>query len=251
MLTAKRPRRRPRSAPSKVPTPSPPESAREAGPRYVTDAAPGIWRIRAGKGFRFVRPSGKVVHDAAELSRIKALVIPPAWSDVWICPIAEGHLQATGRDAKGRKQSRYHARWREIRDATKYDRMLAFGQALPRLRARLKHDLSLPGLPREKVIATVVRLLDTTFLRIGNEEYARQNGSVGLTTMRNSHVDVSGSDLRFEFRGKSGIRRRVDVNDRRLARIVKSCQEVAGQALFQYLDEGGKRHAIGSADVNA
>lgn len=230
--------------------PAPVESARAAGLRYVSDDMPGIQRVRSGKGFRYVGARGKPVRDEATLLRIRSLAIPPAWTQVWICPLAEGHLQATGRDARGRKQHRYHPRWREVRDSTKYDRMIAFGQALPRIRRRVTRDMARPGLPREKVLATVVRLLETTLIRVGNEEYARQNGSFGLTTMRDQHVQVNGKSLRFSFRGKSGIEHTVDLNDRRLARIVKQCQDVPGQELFQYLDDDGRRRTIDSADVN-
>jgi DNA topoisomerase-1 len=230
--------------------PAPAESARAAGLRYVSDAMPGIRRLRAGKGFRYVTPDGKPVRDEAELGRIRALVIPPAWTDVWICPLPNGHVQATGRDARGRKQHRYHPRWREVRDSTKYDRLIAFGQALPRIRRRVGRDMAQPGLPRVKVLATVVRLLETTLIRVGNEEYARQNGSFGLTTMRDRHVEVNGKSLRFTFRGKSGIEHTVDLHDRRLARIVEQCQDVPGQELFQYLGDDGQRRTIDSADVN-
>jgi DNA topoisomerase I len=231
--------------------PAPPtESAEAAGLRYILDDRPGISRIRAGKGFRYLAPNGKVIRDPHTLGRIRALAIPPAWTDVWICPLAEGHLQATGRDDRGRKQHRYHPRWRAVRDETKYHRMIAFGQALPRIRARTERDLARRGLPRDKVLATVVRLLETTLIRVGNEEYARQNRSFGLTTMHDQHVDIAGDKLRFEFRGKSGIRHSVGMHDRRLARVVKQCQEVPGYELFQYVDADGTRHAIDSADVN-
>jgi DNA topoisomerase-1 len=206
--------------------------------------------VRAGKGFRYVGPDGRSIRDPEELARIRSLVIPPAWTGVWICPLAHGHLQATGRDARGRKQARYHPRWRAVRDETKYHRLIAFGRALPRIRARTRRDLARPGLPRDKVLAAVVRLLETTLIRVGNEEYARHNHSFGLTTMRDRHVDVSGGRMQFEFRGKSGIRHTVELHDRRLARIVKHCQDVPGYELFQYLDEDGQRHTIDSADVN-
>ena len=232
------------------PVADPVEAARAAGLRYVTDAAPGIRRKRAGKGFSYVGLDGKPLRDPAELRRIKSLVIPPAWTEVWVCPSPRGHLQATGRDARGRKQYRYHPRWREARDETKYERMIAFGEALPRIRERVERDLALPDLPRQKVLATVVRLLDTTSIRVGNEEYARQNGSFGLTTLRNRHVDVSGSTLRFHFRGKGGKEYHVDLKDRRLARIVKRCQDLPGQDLFQYVDDNGDLQAVGSDDVN-
>jgi DNA topoisomerase-1 len=218
--------------------------------RYVHDDRPGIRRVRSGKGFRHVGPDGKTVRDPAVLRRIRSLVIPPAWTDVWICPTANGHVQATGTDARGRKQYRYHPRWREVRDETKYHRMIAFGQALPRIRARVEKDLKLPGLPRAKVLAAIVRLLETTLIRVGNDEYARTNHHYGLTTLLDQHARISGSTIHFSFRGKSGVRHTVDLNDRRLARVVRSCQDVPGQELFQYLDEDGAGHTVGSADVN-
>lgn len=228
----------------------PVESAKEAGLRYVTDAKPGIARKRAGKGFRYVGPDGKTVRDAETLRRIRSLVIPPAWKDVWITTDPRGHLQATGRDARGRKQSRYHPRWRAVRDETKYERMLLFGTALRRIRERVEEHLRLPGLPREKVLATVVRLMDSTLIRVGNDEYAKENHSYGLTTMRRKHVTVNGSTLIFRFRGKSGVLHEVGVQDRRLARIVRQCQELPGHELFEYLDAEGQRHTIDSTDVN-
>jgi DNA topoisomerase-1 len=194
---------------------------------------------------------GETIKDADILARIKSLAIPPAWRDVWICPIAHGHLQATGIDAKGRKQYRYHPRWRAVRDETKYDRMRLFGRALPGIRARVERDLARSGLPREKILATIVRLLETTLIRVGNEEYARQNASFGLTTMQDRHVDISGATLTFEFRGKSGISHSIDLTDRRLAKIVKRSQDLPGYELFQYLDEQGTRRSVDSADVNA
>jgi len=228
----------------------PVESAQAAGLRYVSDTQPGIRRKRAGKGFVYVGPDGKTIRDAKEVSRIRSLAIPPAYTDVWICPSPNGHIQATGRDARGRKQYRYHPKWREVRDETKFGRMLAFSQALPKIRARLERDLSLPGLPREKVLATVVRLLESTCIRVGNDEYAKANRSYGLTTLQDRHVEISGSNLRFEFRGKSGKTHKVDLNDRRLARIVERCQDVPGEDLFQYLDDNEVRQSIGSGDVN-
>jgi DNA topoisomerase-1 len=237
-------------APPALPT-DPVEAAKVAGLRYVTDQGPGIRRKRAGRGWSYVGDDGQRITDPAVLKRIKALGIPPAYTDVWICPNPRGHLQATGRDAKGRKQYRYHARWRAVRDETKYGRLIAFGQALPRIRARIAVDLMLPGLPREKVLATVVQLLETTLIRIGNEEYARVNESYGLTTMRDEHVDVAGSTVHFIFRGKSGKEHRIDVRDRQLARIVKRSQDLPGQDLFQYVDEHGDPHTIASDDVNA
>jgi DNA topoisomerase-1 len=230
--------------------PDPIESAREAGLHYVSDDRPGIRRRRAGKAFRYLRPDGSPVRDEPTLHRINGLVIPPAWTDVWITTDPRGHLQATGRDAKGRKQYRYHSRWRAVRDETKYERMLAFGAALPTIRARVDADLKRPGLPREKVLATVVRLLEATLIRVGNEEYARENRSYGLTTLRNRHLAVNGTELRFEFRGKSGKQHRVSLRDRRLAGVMRRLQELPGQEVFQYLDEDGARRTIDSEDVN-
>lgn len=218
---------------------------------YVSDTSRGIRRLRGGRAFRYRRPDGTLVRDGDTLERIRALAIPPAWTDVWICPSADGHIQAVGRDARGRKQYRYHARWREVRDETKYARLIDFGRALPRIRRRVRADLARPGLPREKVLATIVRLLETTLIRVGNEEYARQNGSYGLTTLRTKHVQVRGPRLRFEFRGKGGKPHVVDVADARVARIVQRCQDLPGHELFQYVDEAGQRQTVGSADVNA
>jgi DNA topoisomerase-1 len=228
----------------------PVESAKAAGLRYVTDDEPGIRRRKSGKGFSFVDPQGKTVKDPKVVERIRKLAIPPAWTDVWICPRADGHLQATGRDARGRKQYRYHTDWRSVRDETKFGRMIAFGETLPRIRERVDQDLSLRGLPREKVVAAVVKLLETTLIRVGNPEYAKQNNSFGLTTLRNRHVDISGSTLHFEFRGKSGKDHSVEIHDRRLARIVRQVRDLPGQKLFQYLDEDGERQSISSEDVN-
>lgn len=228
----------------------PVQSSKAAGLRYVTDAKPGIMRKKWRKSFRYFDADGNRITDETTLKRIRSLVIPPAWTDVWICPIANGHLQATGRDARKRKQSRYHPRWREVRDETKYERMKLFGQALPKIREQVDKDLALPGLPREKVLATIVRLLETTSIRIGNEEYARENHSYGLTTLHNRHVDVEGAKVHFRFRGKSGKVHSIDLNDRRLARIVKKCQDLPGHELFQYLDEEGEQRAVDSADVN-
>ncbi len=226
------------------------EAAEDAGLRWTNDDRPGIRRVRAGKGFRYVDVDGKAVKDARTLERIRKLAIPPAWTSVWICPSPNGHVQATGRDARRRKQYRYHPRWREKRDETKYDKMLVFGHALPLIRARVEEDLARPGLSRDKVLATVVRLLETTLIRVGNEEYARDNHSFGLTTLRDHHVDVDGSKLRFEFKGKSGKKYAVAVEDRRLARVVRRCQDLPGHELFQYLDDDGERRAIDSQDVN-
>jgi DNA topoisomerase I len=225
-------------------------SAKAAGLRYVSGGA-GIQRRRRGKGFFYIGPDSRRVTDPAEIRRIRSLAIPPAWRDVWICPSAGGHIQAVGRDARGRKQYRYHPRWRQLRDETKYTRMLAFAEVLPKIRARVERDLARPGLPREKVVASLVRLLETTCIRVGNAEYARTNGSFGLTTLRNRHVDVSGSTVRFEFRGKGGKPVSVGVTDRRVARVVARCQDLPGQELFQYLDAEGARQTIDSADVNA
>src|SRR5947209_5374863 len=221
-------------------TTEPVQSAKEAGLRYVSDCDPGLKREGSGKGFRYVDANGAAVRDRETLAGIKSLVIPPGWQDVWICANSKGHLQATGRDDRGRKQSRYHPRWREIRDETKYARMVAFGQALPKIRARVAADLSLHGLPRNKVLAAVVRLLEMSLIRVGNDEYAKENESYGLTTLRNRHVEVKGARLRFHFRGKSGKKHQVDIQDRRLARIVRQCQELPGQELFEYVDDEGK-----------
>ncbi|HKO14636.1 MAG TPA: hypothetical protein VJU87_00255 [Gemmatimonadaceae bacterium] len=225
-------------------------AAHAAGLRYVTDAMPGIRRQRRGRGFTYTGPDGQVVRDPEELKRIRRLVIPPAWVEVWICADALGHLQASARDARGRKQYRYHPRYREIRDETKFSRMIAFSEVLPRIRERVEHDIARPDLAREKVMATVVWLLEKTLIRVGNDEYARENGSFGLTTMRRRHVAVSGARLRFEFRGKSGVVHAVAVTDRRIARIVQRCQELPGQELFQYLDTEGRRQSIDAEDIN-
>jgi DNA topoisomerase I len=226
------------------------ECAKAAGLRYVTDDSPGYRRRRRGRGFIYTNAAGEIIRDAPELQRVRSLAIPPAWRDVWICPLANGHVQATGRDARGRKQHRYHQRWREVRDATKYDRMLAFGKKLPAIRRQVDRDLALPGLPREKILATVVRLLEISRIRVGNEQYARQNNSFGLATLRSRHVSVSGSTIQFEFRGKSGVHHALSLSDRRLAKIIKRCQELPGHELFQYIDADGARSTIGSADVN-
>jgi DNA topoisomerase-1 len=225
-------------------------SAEEAGLRYVNDAGPGIRRRRAGTGFTYLDSSGRRIADRATLARIRSLAIPPAYTDVWISPHPNGHIQATGRDARGRKQYRYHPRWREARDENKFGRMLAFSKALPLIRDRVEQDLSRPGLPREKVLAVVVRLLELTGIRVGNDEYARTNQSFGLTTLREDHVEVSGSTMRFEFRGKSGKLHQVSLSDRRLARIVARCQALPGEELFQYVDDEGVHQTIGSSDVN-
>ena len=225
-------------------------AARAAGLRHVSDAAPGIRRIARGDAFDYVDADDKPVRDEETLARIRKLAIPPAWTDVWICASERGHLQATGRDARGRKQYRYHAKWRAMRDEAKYGRLIEFAEGLPALRKKVMSDMALPGLPREKVVAAVVRLLDKTLIRVGNDEYARDNDSYGLTTMRSKHVEVSGSTLRFEFKGKSGKVHSIDVSDSRAARIVKQCRELPGYELFQYLDEDGERRTVGSEDVN-
>ncbi len=239
------PRRR-----NRVAITDPIEAATAAQLRYVSDERPGLRRVRRGKAFRYLGPDGEALRDLPTLRRIRALAIPPAWTEVWICPIPHGHIQAVGRDARGRKQYRYHPRWRDVRDQTKYARLIEFGRALPRIRERVEQDLGRPGLPREKVLATVLRLLETTLIRVGNEEYARQNHSYGLTTLRSQHVTVDGTRLRFEFRGKGGKRHAVALTDRRLARVVRRCQELPGYELFQYVDEEGQRQVIDSADVN-
>ncbi len=226
-------------------------SARAAGLRYTTDAKPGIRRTRHGGAFRYFTAEGRRLTSADDLGRIRSLVIPPAWEEVWICPDARGHLQATGRDARGRKQYRYHPKWREIRDETKYDRMIGFAQALPQIRQRTHRDLKKAGVPREKVLSVIVQLLEKTLIRVGNDEYAKQNRSFGLTTLRDGHVEVRGGRLRFTFRGKSGIEHDIDLDDRRLAKIVRACRDIPGYELFQFYDEQGKRQAVGSADVNA
>ena len=233
------------------PPPTDPVAAAAAAHlRYGSDLHPGLRRLRAGKGFRYVDAAGKPVRDDATRQRIRSLAIPPAWTRVWICPQANGHLQATGFDARGRKQYRYHPRWRAVRDEAKYDRMVAFALSLPALRSRVEADLALPGLPRRKVLAAVVRLLEVTLIRVGNEEYARSNHSYGLTTLRNHHLDVDGSKLRFHFRGKSGVRHDVTISDRRLAHILRRCQELPGQELFEYQETAGVVRSVGSDDVN-
>jgi DNA topoisomerase-1 len=229
----------------------PEEAAQNAGLRYVTDGEPGIKRQKRGKGYRYLLPSGKPVSDSATLERIRKLAIPPAYTDVWICARADGHLQATGRDAKGRKQYRYHPLFREIRESTKYDHMLEFAAALPKIRARIDEHMQLRGLPREKVLGTVVHLLETTMIRIGNADYAKQNKSFGLTTLRDRHVKVDGSELRFNFKGKSGKTWRLKIRDRRIAKIVKASQDLPGQHLFQYVDDEGVQREVTSSDINA
>jgi len=228
----------------------PEEAAEEAGLRYVSDEQPGYTRKRRGKRFVYFDTEGKEIRDEARILRLNRLAIPPAYTEVWICPSPNGHIQATGRDDRGRKQYRYHDRWREVRDENKYEKMLIFARALPRIRRRVKRDLKRRGLPREKVLATVVQLLERTFIRVGNEEYAKENKSFGLTTMRNRHVQVRRARLRFQFRGKSGKEHDIDLEDHRVARIMRQLQELPGQEVFQYLDENGERHAVTSDDVN-
>jgi len=227
------------------------QAARAAGLHYTSDQAPGLRRARAGKRFLYRDETGRRVTDPATLERIKSLAIPPAWRDVWICPQDDGHLQATGRDDRGRKQFRYHPRWRTVRDAGKFDRTLAFARALPRIRLRVARDFSQPGLGRTRVLAAMIRLLEATHVRIGNEEYRRQNRSIGLSTMQDRHARVRGSRLRFVFRGKSGRLHDVELHAPRLARIVRRLQHLPGQELFQYLDAEGRAHTISSHDVNA
>jgi DNA topoisomerase-1 len=217
----------------------------------VDDRRPGISRITQGKGVAYRGLDGRTIRDGETLTRIRSLAVPPAWREVWICADPNGHVQATGRDARGRKQYRYHPRWREVRDGNKYERMIAFGRGLPFIRRRVEKDLARPGLPREKILATVVRLLELTLIRVGNEEYARENESFGLATMRDRHVQVNGSTLRFQFRGKSGILHEVDVHERRLAYIVRRSRDLPGFELFQYVDADGERRTIDAADVNA
>ncbi len=226
-------------------------AAAQAGLVHVDDRKPGIIREADGKGFRYRGKDGRIIRDEVLLARLRKLAIPPAYQQVWICANPGGHLQATGRDARRRKQYRYHDRWREVRDDSKYQRMQAFGRCLPAIRRRIERDLRLPGLPRDKLLAVIVRLLETTLIRVGNDEYARDNGSFGLTTLRNRHVAISASGLRFSFIGKSGVKHVAGVDDRRLAAIVKRCRELPGQELFQYLDTAGEPRIVDSADVNA
>ena len=228
----------------------PAATARAAGLRYISDRRPGITRKKTKTGFRYTTPGGAPVKDKDTLARIKSLVIPPAWTAVWISPLANGHLQATGRDVKGRKQPRYHPKWREARDETKYERMAHFADALPLIRQRVDHDLSLPGMPKNKVLATIVRLMEETHIRVGNEEYARENHSYGLTTMQHEHVEVHGSHVTFSFQGKSRVHHTIDLKDKRLAKIIHRCEEIEGHELFQYLDHDGNHHTIDSTAVN-
>jgi DNA topoisomerase-1 len=229
----------------------PRDAADSAGLVYVSDEEPGIRRKKAGKGFTYVRPGGGKVDDATTLNRIRKLAVPPAYTDVWICPKANGHIQATGRDAKGRKQYRYHPAFREIRESTKYEKMMEFARSLPAIRAKVTEHMALPGLSREKVLATVVNLLESTLIRVGNDDYAKQNKSYGLTTLKDGHVKVNGSELRFQFKGKSGKSWSLQVKDRRVARIVRACQDLPGQELFQYIDDQGERRDVTSSNVNA
>jgi len=242
---------------SQAPQDQPPQSEIKGCPedlppglRYVDDSRPGYTRAWKNGAFVYFNTQGNPLSDDADIKRINALAIPPAYTNVWICPDSRGHLQATGRDARGRKQYRYHPHWRETRDATKYERMLAFSAVLPKLRARVTRDLELDGMPRDKVLATVVRLLDTTLIRVGSEEYARDNKSYGLTTLRKKHLSVKSGTLRFQFRGKSGIEHDVSVSDPRIARIIKRCMDLPGHDLFQYLDANGERHTVSSSDIN-
>jgi DNA topoisomerase I len=229
----------------------PREAAESAGLVYVSDEEPGIRRRKAGKGFTYVKPDSGTVKDEAILKRIRSLAVPPAYTDVWICAKPNGHIQATGRDAKGRKQYRYHPRFREVRESTKYEHILDFAKGLPAIRATLAEHMALKGLPREKVLATVVHLLETTLIRVGNDDYAKQNKSYGLTTLRDKHVEVDGAELRFNFKGKSGKTWNLKVKDRRVAKIVRECQDLPGQELFQYIDDEGERRDVTSADINA
>jgi DNA topoisomerase I len=226
------------------------EAAEEAGLQYVSDERPGYTRKPRGKHFEYFDTEGKPIRDEQRLLRIKRLAIPPAWTDVWICPSPNGHVRAAGRDARRRKQYRYHERWREVRDENKFDRQTQFAKALPNIRRRVAQDLKSPGLPRRKVLATIVRLLERTFIRIGNEEYARENKSFGLTTLKNRHVTVRGAQVRFQFRGKSKRQHEVDITDRRVAKVIAKCQDLAGQDLFQYVDEDGEAQNVTSQDVN-
>lgn len=224
--------------------------ARDAGLRHVSDRSPGFRQIRRGRGFSYHDLEGQTIRDPETIRRIRALAIPPAWTDVWSCPAPNGHIQATGRDDRGRKQYRYHDRWRRVRDEAKYTRMIDFAQALPRIRRRVARDLARPGLPREKVLAAVVRLLEITSIRVGNDEYAKANKSFGLTTLRDRHVALKGSRIRFRFRAKHGVLHKSDLDDPKLARVVHRCRDLPGQELFQYLDDSGEVHDVGSEDVN-
>jgi DNA topoisomerase-1 len=229
----------------------PKDDAKTAGLRYVSDNKSGIGRRRSGQGFSYLRPDGNRLSDPRALRRIRSLAIPPAWTDVWICPFADGHIQATGRDARGRKQYRYHPRFRDVRESTKYEHLIAFAEALPSIRAKVREHMALGGLPREKVLATVVHLLEMTLIRVGNDDYAKRNKSYGLTTLKNRHVAVNGSEVRFRFIGKGGKQWSLTVKNRCVARIIKACQELPGQELLQYVDNDSKQQSITSTDVNA
>jgi DNA topoisomerase I len=228
----------------------PRQAAEDAGLRYVNDDEPGLTRQLVGDGFVYFKPSGEPITDETVLERVRKLAIPPAWTDVWICTRANGHLQATGRDVRGRKQYRYHPQFREVRDSSKYEHMVEFAKALPAIRAKVAEHMGLRGLPREKVLATVVHLLETTLIRVGNDDYAKENKSYGLTTLRNPHVKVEGGELKFRFKGKSGKTWDLKIQNRRVAKIIKACQDLPGQRLFQYVDEGGELKELTSADVN-
>ena len=225
-------------------------AAESVGLRYVSDARPGIRRRKSGKGFLYTRVDGSRLFEPDVLRRIKALAVPPAWTDVWICPFAEGHIQATGRDARGRKQYRYHARFREVRESAKYERVIGFADALPFIRKKVEEHMALRGLPRQKVLATVVHLLETTLIRVGNDDYARENNSYGLTTLKNRHAAVEGNEVRFRFTGKSGKQWSLRVKNRRIAKIIRACQELPGQELLQYVDEEGNCQDVTSTNVN-
>jgi DNA topoisomerase I len=243
---------RPLTAPADVQTiVDPRDAAESAGLRYVNDARPGIHRRKSGKGFTYSRPDGSTLTEPNVLRRIKSLAVPPAWIGVWICPFADGHIQATGRDAKGRKQYRYHPQFREVRESTKYEHVVAFAEALPGVRAKVREHMALRGLPREKVLATVVHLLETTLIRVGNDDYAKQNNSYGLTTLKTRHVAIDGNEVRFRFTGKSGKQWSLRVKDRRIAKIISACQELPGQELLQYIDRDGNPQDVTSSDVNA
>src|SRR6266542_1767148 len=244
-------RRRTNGAAPPVAALDPAFAAERAQLRYVSDSMPGITRHKARNGFDYRLPNGSLVRDLATVKRIRALAIPPAWTDVRICCDPNGHLQATGRDQRGRKQYRYHPRWREVRDEAKYGKLLTFGHVLPLIRARVARDLQRRGLTREKVLAAVVRLMELTLFRVGNSEYAKTNKSYGLTTLRDRHVAIEGSHVHLSFRGKSGSQREGNINDRRLARIIKACRDLPGYELFQYVGEDGQRRTVGSEDVNA
>jgi DNA topoisomerase-1 len=229
----------------------PKDAAESAGLRYVSDARPGLQRRRAGKGFVYLRVDGSRLTEPDSLRRIKALAVPPAWTGVWICRFADGHIQATGRDAKGRKQYRYHPRFREVRESTKFEHVVAFANALPTIREKVRAHMELRGLPREKILATIVHLLETTLIRVGNDDYAKRNNSYGLTTLKNRHAAVDGAEVRFRFTGKSGKQWSLRVKDRRVAKIIRACQELPGQELLQYVDDEGKPQDVTSSDVNA